>query len=53
MVDSSIWIDAFNGVNSRQVKELSIILGKENIFVGILFLVRCCRVFMMMKILTI
>jgi hypothetical protein len=34
MVDSSVWIDAFNGVNSRQVKELSNILGKENIFVG-------------------
>ncbi|MGA7719924.1 MAG: PIN domain nuclease [Ignavibacteriaceae bacterium] len=34
MVDSSVWIDAFNGVNSRQVKGLSNILGRENIFIG-------------------
>jgi len=34
IVDSSVWIDAFNGVISWQVKELSNIVGKENILLG-------------------
>ena len=34
MVDSSIWIDAFNGINSWQVRALSELLGKETIYLG-------------------
>ncbi len=34
MVDTSVWIDAFNGVASKQVDELSHVLGKETVYVG-------------------
>lgn len=34
MVDTSVWIDAFNGRDTWQVSALSNILGKENVYIG-------------------
>lgn len=34
LVDSSVWVDFFNGTNTPETDYLSLILGKEELFVG-------------------
>lgn len=38
MIDSSVWIDYFNGIETIQVKQLDSILDKEPIAIGDLIL---------------
>jgi len=34
LVDSSVWIDYFNGYNTRETTELDLLLGVEPIAIG-------------------
>jgi len=43
LVDSSVWIDYFNGVATPQTDYLHAILSQREIVVGDITRARCCR----------
>jgi predicted nucleic acid-binding protein len=45
VVDTSVWIDYFNGVPSRPAEQLDYLLDREAIVVGDLVLMESCRDF--------
>jgi hypothetical protein len=47
LVDSSVWIDYFNGRSTRHIDRLDELLGGEELLTGDLMLPRSCKAFAM------
>ena len=50
LVDSSVWIDYFNGYNTTETTELDLLLGVEPIAIGDIILTKFSKVLGVIRI---